>query len=114
MKGRPVSEFKAAHDPHTIIARLESEIRRLSQESADAAAIKAIVGTASDSLEKYTPPPWTVAKPTRDTSPGVPTRTASPSKSLHSKVGDFWSSKRPLNSLMWPWRSRCRAWPAWR
>lgn len=72
-KGRPLGEFKAAHDPQTIISRLEAEIKRLSQESADAAAIKAIVGTATQSVEAYDPPAWSVTAPRRETSPGVPT-----------------------------------------
>lgn len=73
MSGRPLNEFRAAHDPQTIIARLESELKRASQESADAAAIRAIVGTAAASLETYSPPAWTVNEPRTAASPGVPT-----------------------------------------
>jgi len=73
VSGRPLHEFRAAHDPATIIARLESELKRVSQESVDAAAIKAIVGTAAASLETYSPPAWTVTEPKATESPGVPT-----------------------------------------
>lgn len=73
MTGRTIHEFRAAHDPATIIARLEAELKRVSQESADAAAIKAIVGTAAESLDKYAPPAWTVDEPRGRDGPGVPT-----------------------------------------
>lgn len=67
-----LDEFKTKHDPKTIIARLEAELKRATQESADADAIKALIGTAVQKLDAYTPPEW-IESPLDPSSPGVPT-----------------------------------------
>jgi hypothetical protein len=73
MKARPIKEFRDAHDPATIIARLETELKKASQESADAVAIKRVIGTVSDALDAYNPPSWTLEQSKESSSPGVPT-----------------------------------------
>lgn len=70
--GRSIGEFKAKHDPQTIIARLESELKKAHEQSADAAAIKDAIGALSAQLETLNAPAWIVA-PTGKSSPGVPT-----------------------------------------
>jgi hypothetical protein len=70
---RTLQDFKAAHDPATIIAQLESELKKAQAQSADAAAIKEAVGTISMGLESHEPPEWTHKAPTKVGSPGVPT-----------------------------------------
>lgn len=73
MSERSLQDFKAAHDPETIIRNLESELRKAQAESADALAIKAAVWTLSADLDKYSPPAWTHKAPKETASPGVPT-----------------------------------------
>lgn len=70
---RTLDEFKASHDPRTIIARLEAELRRAQEESADAQALKAVVGTLDAKLNELDPPAWTVEPSGKSSSPGVPT-----------------------------------------
>lgn len=71
-KGRSLDEFKVNYDPHTIIARLESELKRATQESADAVAIKATIGTLGAKLDQLDPPAW-IESPKKPSAPGVPT-----------------------------------------
>lgn len=73
MKGRSLGEFKEKYDPQTVIARLEAELRKAQQQSADAAAIKEAVGTISANLDRLEQPAWTIAPPPKASSPGVPT-----------------------------------------
>jgi hypothetical protein len=70
---RKLDEFKARHNQATIIARLESELKIATQESADAAALKAMLGTASQRLEQLNPPKWIMQPSANASSPGVPT-----------------------------------------
>ena len=70
---RKLDEFRAKHDPATIIARLENELRIANAQSADSIALKEILGTVALSLDDITPPEWTYAAPSKGTSPGVPT-----------------------------------------
>lgn len=70
---RTADEFKTKHDPSTIIARLEGELRRATAESADATAIKQVIGTLDDTLTKSVPPAWIAAPLAKASSPGVPT-----------------------------------------
>ncbi len=72
-EGRSLADFKEKHDPHTIITRLESELKKAQQQSADAAAIKGVLGTISANLDKLDPPAWTLNPTRKPSSPGVPT-----------------------------------------
>jgi predicted phosphodiesterase len=69
---KTLDSFRDAHDPQRIIARLEGELKRANEQSADAVAIKAAIGTLGESLEQLKPPQWTVAQ-TAHSNPGVPT-----------------------------------------
>src|SRR6185437_10995583 len=71
--GRTVEELKQKHDLAATISRLESELRRATAESADAAAIKEIIGTLSLNVGNSQPVPWLAAAPAKPSSPGVPT-----------------------------------------
>lgn len=70
--GRSVAEFRQAHDPQTIIARLEAELRKAQEQSADAVAIKEAIGTLGAQFETLRLPEW-VATPGKPSAPGVPT-----------------------------------------
>ena len=70
---RSLSDFKAAHDPQTIIARLEAELRKAHEQSADAAAIKDACGTLGEKFDALDPPAWTLEASDKPSSPGVPT-----------------------------------------
>lgn len=70
---RTVKDFKAAHDPKTIIARLEGELKKAQAESADSAAIKQIIGVMDANLGQLAPPAWLSAPIAKPSSPGVPT-----------------------------------------
>ena len=71
--GKSLSDFKAKHDPATIIARLEHELRKAHEQSADAAAIKEAIGVLGAKLGTLRPPPWTGAAQKDASAPGVPT-----------------------------------------
>lgn len=73
MKARDLKAFRDSHDPTVKIAKLEAELKAAMQESADAAAIKRLIGTAMAALDKYSPPTWSVTAPKGRSSPGVPT-----------------------------------------
>lgn len=69
---RTVEDFKASHDPATIIRRLEAELREAKAQLGVEAGIREIIGTASLALTESPPPTWTV-KPAKDSgTPGVP------------------------------------------
>lgn len=70
---RTVKDFKAAHDPKTIIARLEGELKKAQAESADSAAIKQIIGVMDANLGQLAPPAWLSSPIAKPSSPGVPT-----------------------------------------
>lgn len=63
---------RGAAKPIEVIRRLERELKIAQAESADAQAVKAIIGETVDRAAKLTPPKWMqkIAKPS---SPGVPT-----------------------------------------
>lgn len=72
--GRSLSEFKDKHDPYTRIDQLERELKKAHAESADSAAIKDAVGTASMGLSDRKPPRWAIStKRGAPSAPGVPT-----------------------------------------
>lgn len=66
-------EFKATHDPSVTIRKLEKELKEARRESADAAALKEVIGTAKAKLDKTEPPAWMGAKAVKPSSPGIPT-----------------------------------------
>lgn len=71
--GKSLKEFQVAHDPAYKIEALEAELRRAQAQSADAAAIKAIIGATADKAATTTPPEWVKPKSAKPSSPGVPT-----------------------------------------
>jgi len=70
---KSLSDFRTAHDPHAAIARLEAELRKAQEQSADAAAIKEAVGTAGAHLDVLKVPEWAAVPPVKASAPGVPT-----------------------------------------
>lgn len=70
---RTIDELKQKHDLTATITRLEGELRRATAESADAAAIKQIIGTLDLQVNGRTVPDWVTAAPLKPSSPGVPT-----------------------------------------
>lgn len=68
-----LSDFKAKYDPATIIARLEGELKKATEQSADAAALKEIIGVATLKVDQMQPPAWLEAPAGKPQSPGVPT-----------------------------------------
>ena len=70
---RTIKDYKAKHDPATIIARLEGELKKALAESATGAAIKDAVGVLGANLDTLKPPAWATVAPAKSTSPGVPT-----------------------------------------
>lgn len=73
MVSKSLGDFKAKHDPQTIIARLEAELRKAQEQSADAAALKEAIGVLGAQLDKLEAPAWTVAPAKHGASHGVPT-----------------------------------------
>jgi hypothetical protein len=71
--GRTAAEFKQKHDQTTIIARLESELKRATAESADAAQIKQLIGVLDEKISNANPPDWLSKPLTTPSAPGVPT-----------------------------------------
>lgn len=70
---KTIKDFKQAHDPQTIIARLESELRKANEQSADALALKEAIGTVALKLDQFDCPAWISDAPAKASSPGVPT-----------------------------------------
>ena len=70
---KTLRQFRDKHDPSTIIARLESELKKAHEESADAVAIKQIIGVADASLSALNPPAWTIKPAEKTGAHGVPT-----------------------------------------
>lgn len=71
--GKSLSDFKAKHDPATIIARLEHELKEARSESADARALKEALGTIGLKLNELRSPPWILSDRGSPSAPGVPT-----------------------------------------
>lgn len=69
---RSLDEFKVKHDPAVRIKQLEKELKKATEQSADAAALKEVIGTIGAHLDELIMPAWTsqIVKPS---SPGVPT-----------------------------------------
>lgn len=73
MAKRSVSDFKAKHDPATVIGRLEAELRKANEALGLENAVKELVGTALAGLDTTAPPSWTAAPLAKPSNPGVPT-----------------------------------------
>jgi hypothetical protein len=71
--GKTVTDFRAAHSLKYRVERLEADLRRAQAQSADAAAIKAIIGATAEKAANAKPPPWVQPKEAAPSSPGVPT-----------------------------------------
>lgn len=72
MAKKTLDDFKAQHDPATIIPRLEKELRTATEQLGLEEAIKGILGTVNLRTAAIDPPAW-VTKPIESSSPGVPT-----------------------------------------
>lgn len=72
-KGKDFTEFRQKHSLKYRCEQLEAELRRAQAESADAAAIKAIIGATAEQAANAQPPEWTRPKAATPSSPGVPT-----------------------------------------
>lgn len=71
---RTLDDFKASHDPKTIITRLEAELREARNQLGLEDAIREVVGTATLRIADAKPPSWTLSTHSDKTgSPGVPT-----------------------------------------
>jgi predicted phosphodiesterase len=70
---KTLSEFKAKHDPETIIKGLQAELRSAQAQSATAAAVKEYIGTLQMQLGEAETPDWVSDLPTGAKSPGTPT-----------------------------------------
>ncbi|MBP8231777.1 MAG: hypothetical protein KAY22_05685 [Rhizorhabdus sp.] len=74
MAKRTLADFQQVHDPRTILARMEAELKAAQAESADAVRIKEVIGTLSARLHETAPPKWALSpEPAKKDSPGVPT-----------------------------------------
>lgn len=70
---RTVTDFKAKHDPATIIAKLSGQLSMLEKEVGLQRVIADLLGNVSERLETLDPPKWTVKFDEKVTAPGVPT-----------------------------------------
>ena len=73
MAKRTAAEFKAQHDPVTIIQNLKAEMVGLRKELDDANAVKIVLGTLAAEVDRASVPEWTVKKPKAASGPGIPT-----------------------------------------
>ena len=73
MASKSLGDFKAKHDPSTIIARLERELKEARSESADARTLKEAIGTIGMRLNELTLQPWLEKAQKEQSAPGVPT-----------------------------------------
>ena len=70
---KTLSEFRAKHDPLTIIARLEQELREANDQLGLESTIKDLLGTTVLRLDRISPPAWVANEPKKSDAPGVPT-----------------------------------------
>ncbi len=70
---KTVADFKAKHNPATIIKRLESDLAEVSAQLGVENAIKELLGTTVLELNSMRPPKWLEAAKHKASSPGVPT-----------------------------------------
>lgn len=69
---RTVEEFKAKHDPETIISTLRAELEEARSVKDTAETIRELVGSAKMEVNKLQLPSW-VVEPKKSKTPGVPT-----------------------------------------
>jgi len=69
---RTIEEFKAAHDPATIINSLRAELAEAKGRADTAEILREWIGSAKQTLEKMEPPKW-LSTPKKAGAPGVPT-----------------------------------------
>lgn len=69
---KSVQDFKAMHDPVTIIRRLEKELRDANAQLGLEEAVQKLLGTAQLDLDTIDPPAWIVDAPKALGAPGVP------------------------------------------
>lgn len=72
MANKTLADFKAAHDPQTVIANLQSELAEAKSHAVTADVLRDWVGTAKLALAELDLPKW-VAEPKLSGAPGVPT-----------------------------------------
>jgi len=70
-KARTAAEFKALHDPATIIADLRRQLEEAHTEASTASALRDFVGTAKLATQELQLPKW-VYEPKKAKAPGVP------------------------------------------
>jgi hypothetical protein len=73
---KPSKNVAALDDPAALkatIKQLQADLKAASKESADAAAIKQVIGSLGDKVSELRTPEWVAAPPSAGSSPGVPT-----------------------------------------
>jgi hypothetical protein len=70
---KTLQEFKAKHDPLTIISSLEQQLREVNDQLGLESAIKDLLGTTVLDLDRIEAPAWTMAPLKGSSEPGVPT-----------------------------------------
>jgi hypothetical protein len=69
---KTLQDFKAQHDPATIILNLRAELAQAKAESINATVIREIIGTAKLEAEKLSIPTWVTKPAVTSDAPGVP------------------------------------------
>ena len=69
--GKTLDQFKASHDPETIIAGLRRQLEEAQSEQTTAEILREYVGTAKLAIDKMNLPKW-VHEPKISSSPGIP------------------------------------------
>lgn len=72
MANKTLGDFKAKHDPQTIIANLQSDLAEAKSHAATAETLREWIGTTKLSLEELQLPKW-LESPKVSGAPGVPT-----------------------------------------
>lgn len=68
---KTLKQLRAKHDPNTIIANLQQELKAAKSEAATAEALRELIGTARIQADQLQIPPW-VTLPKSAKCPGVP------------------------------------------
>lgn len=70
---KTLADFKAAHDPETIITQLRAELTEARSRASLEDSLMALIGNAAESAKLAKPPEWTIKPQADHGSPGVPT-----------------------------------------
>lgn len=70
---KSLDDFKAKHDPRTVISALTKQLQDVEKQLGLEAAIKDLLGTTTLSLDRIEAPAWTLKAAKASGSPGVPT-----------------------------------------